>query len=533
MAPPPLGAPDASAEFEEEEDPEELEPWLPSDSEPGHPALEPWTPSPGPEPEQQPPPPAQTAAAAAVREERGAGEAAVAAVSKEGGAGEAARPRWPGWPGASVFRLVVPADKVGGLIGRRGEKIKRLCEETRARVRVLDAAHGAASRIHWDKVLLVLVLVSATEDVEAELSPAMNAAIKIFKHINEIEGINSDGASTVSAPEMCSVRLLVPSAQALHLIGKQGTTIKSIQENTGATIRIIHKDFMFPTASILLDEQLNYETVDERIVEIHGASLKVYNALKSVLGLLRRFLVDHGVLHLFERKNQAEAQAQDTSQENQIIDDHPLPLNQNFLLSDQQNHGSPKGGTVMYGCSPSFCDQYSSDIRDPYSSQIRDSYSSHFRDPYSSDIRGPYSSDIRNPTNSFITQITQTMRIPLPCAEEIIGVRGEKIEFIRSVSGAVVVLEEIRDYPNEVLVMIKGNPSQVQTAHELVQEVLSGYRAATPRSSYRRSDAGPRLLHSPHAIATTRDYIPSYNKDQQFHDRIRYSTHRGYKGYWL
>jgi hypothetical protein len=42
--------------------------------------------------------------------------------------------------------------------------------------------------------------------------------------------------------------------------------------------------------------------VDERIVEIRGASLKVLNALKSVLGLLRKFLVDHGVLHLFERK---------------------------------------------------------------------------------------------------------------------------------------------------------------------------------------------------------------------------------------
>jgi poly(rC)-binding protein 2/3/4 len=42
--------------------------------------------------------------------------------------------------------------------------------------------------------------------------------------------------------------------------------------------------------------------VDERIVEIRGASLKVLNALKLVLGLLRKFLVDHGVLHLFERK---------------------------------------------------------------------------------------------------------------------------------------------------------------------------------------------------------------------------------------
>jgi poly(rC)-binding protein 3/4 len=61
------------------------------------------------------------------------------------------------------------------------------------------------------------------------------------------------------------------------------------------------------------------------------------------------------------------------------------------------------------------------------------------------------------------------MKIPLPHAEEIIGARGENIEFIRSASGAVVILEEIGDYPEEVLVMIKGSPSQVQTAYQVLQ----------------------------------------------------------------
>jgi poly(rC)-binding protein 3/4 len=126
-------------DFDEEEDPEEVEPWFTSsgsepelepEPEPKHPAP---TPSPAPawaEPEQQPAP-----------------VTAVEATKK--GEGEDARPRWPGWPGASVFRLVVPADKVGGIIGRRGDTIKRLCDETRARVRVLDAPHGdgAFSRI--------------------------------------------------------------------------------------------------------------------------------------------------------------------------------------------------------------------------------------------------------------------------------------------------------------------------------------------------------------------------------------------------
>ncbi|XP_022683735.1 RNA-binding KH domain-containing protein PEPPER [Setaria italica] len=351
MAPPPQeeeaaidGIPEAGVE--EEEDPEVVEPWVPSsDSEPepdaDRPALEPLDPFPASsKPELLP---AQTA------------------VAERKDEGEEARQRWPGWPGASVFRLVVPADQVGGVIGRRGSTIKRLCDETRARVRVLDAAHGAANRIVRLRFLPPqnVVLVSATEEVEAELSPVMNAAIKIFKHINGIEEINSDGTLYASAPEICSVRLLVPAAQAVHLIGKQGVTIKSIQESTGATIRIIDED-----------ELLSCETPDERIVEIHGASFKVHNALKSVLGLLRKFLVDHGVLHLFDMKNQEVAQPQDTSKENQFIDDYPLA-------------------------------------------------------------------------------ITQTMKIPLPYAEEIIGVRGENIEFIRSVSGAVVVLEEIGDYPDE------------------------------------------------------------------------------------
>lgn len=82
------------------------------------------------------------------------------------------------------------------------------------------------------------------EEVEAELSPAMNAAIKIFMHINEIEVINSDGTLSASAPEICSVRLLVPFAQAVHLIGKQGVTIKPIQESTGTTIRIIDEGML-------------------------------------------------------------------------------------------------------------------------------------------------------------------------------------------------------------------------------------------------------------------------------------------------
>ena len=66
----------------------------------------------------------------------------------------AAAKRWPGWPGDSVLRLVVPVLKVGSIIGRKGELIKRLVEETKARVRILEGPVGATERIVSSATLL-------------------------------------------------------------------------------------------------------------------------------------------------------------------------------------------------------------------------------------------------------------------------------------------------------------------------------------------------------------------------------------------
>lgn len=55
--------------------------------------------------------------------------------------------KWPGWPGDNVFRLIVPVTKVGSIIGRKGEFIKKICEETRAKVRILEGAIGTPERI--------------------------------------------------------------------------------------------------------------------------------------------------------------------------------------------------------------------------------------------------------------------------------------------------------------------------------------------------------------------------------------------------
>lgn len=54
--------------------------------------------------------------------------------------------KWPGWPGESIFRMLVPAQKVGSIIGRKGEYIKKTCEETKARIKILDGPPGTRER---------------------------------------------------------------------------------------------------------------------------------------------------------------------------------------------------------------------------------------------------------------------------------------------------------------------------------------------------------------------------------------------------
>ena len=54
--------------------------------------------------------------------------------------------KYPGWPGTSVFRMLIPAQKVGAIIGHKGERVRRLCEETRACVRIIGGHLCAAEQ---------------------------------------------------------------------------------------------------------------------------------------------------------------------------------------------------------------------------------------------------------------------------------------------------------------------------------------------------------------------------------------------------
>ncbi|KAL2338685.1 hypothetical protein Fmac_013131 [Flemingia macrophylla] len=365
--------------------------------------------------------------------------------------------RWPGWPGHCVFRLIVPVLKVGSIIGRKGELIKKTCEETRARIRVLDGAVGTTDRI---------VLISGKEELEAPLSPAMDAVIRVFKRVSGLSEI--DGDNKVSGVAFCSVRLLVASTQAINLIGKQGSLIKSIQENTGSSVRVLSGD-----------EVPFYAAADERIVELQGEALKVLRALEAVVGHLRKFLVDHSVLPLFEKTYNAtisqERQADTwvdkpslhSASQPSIVTDISLSTKRDSLFADRESQLDsllPPSTMSIYGQDTSLSALRSSTLNRPNVPPI-------------------------------VTTVIQTMQIPLSYAEDIIGIQGANIDYIRRTSGAILTVQESR-VPDEIIVEIKGTSSQVQTAQQLIQEVVSNHKEPVASNYSSRLDTGLRSSYS-------------------------------------
>ncbi|GAB2222962.1 hypothetical protein Drorol1_Dr00017095 [Drosera rotundifolia] len=144
-------------------------------------------------------------------------------------AAESASTKWPGWPGDNVFRLIVRVVKVCGIIGRRGELVKRICDETKARIRVLKASIGTTDRV---------VLISGQEGPYAPLSPAMDAVLRVFRLVVYLPNAEADSGGYATGTTFFSFKLLVAFQQALSLIGRQGSTIKSFQDSSGATVRV-------------------------------------------------------------------------------------------------------------------------------------------------------------------------------------------------------------------------------------------------------------------------------------------------------
>ncbi|KAH9619337.1 hypothetical protein KSS87_001410 [Heliosperma pusillum] len=355
--------------------------------------------------------------------------------------------KWPGWPGESVFRMLVPGQKVGNIIGRKGEYIKKIVEETRARIKVLDGPPGSQERA---------VMVSAKEEPDASLPPAMDGLLRVHRRI--VDGLDDDNAQAPPAGAKVSTKLLVPATQAGSLIGKQGATVKTIQETSACIVRILGQEHL---PHFALD--------DDRVVEVVGEPLNVHKAVELIASHLRKFLVDRGIIPVFEKQMQSRS----APMEHMPLQSGPWAPPQGLPPHGVHGHGYGPGPQYMQP-PPRQHDHYypPPDMPPPLDRQLHQGISAYGREPSMS------SHASSAPQSAPPSMTTQHMQVPLQYADAVIGSNGSTVSYIRRASGATVTIQETRGVPGEMTVEIDGTASQVQAAQQLVQNFMSDAAAA-------------------------------------------------------
>ncbi|CAH8361597.1 unnamed protein product [Eruca vesicaria subsp. sativa] len=356
--------------------------------------------------------------------------------------------RWPGWPGETVFRMLVPAQKVGSIIGRKGDVIKKIVEETRARIKILDGPPGTTERA---------VMVSGKEEPESSLPPSMDGLLRV--HMRIVDGLDGE-ASQAPPPTKVSTRLLVPASQAGSLIGKQGATVKAIQEAAGCIVRVLGSEDL-PVFALQ----------DDRVVEVVGEPTSVHKSLELIASHLRKFLVDRSIIPYFESQMQKPTRQMD----------HMPPQHQAW--GPPQGHAPGVGGGPGYGHNPPPYmqqpprhDNYypPPEMRQPpMEKQPHQGISAYGREP-------PMNVHVSSAPPMSAQQITQQMQIQLSYADAVIGTSGSNISYTRRLSGATVTIQETRGVPGEMTVEVSGTGLQVQTAIQLIQNFMAEAGAPAP-----------------------------------------------------
>ncbi|KAJ6420704.1 hypothetical protein OIU84_028124 [Salix udensis] len=149
-----------------------------------------------------------------------------------------------------VFRILCTNDRTGGVIGKGGNIVRALQNETGAAISVGPTVAECDER---------LITITASENPESQYSAAQKTVVLVFLRAVE-SGIEKglDAGSSRGSP--VTARLVVSPSQVGCLLGKGGTIISEMRKATSTSIRII------------MGDQRNPKCVPEtdHVVEISG-----------------------------------------------------------------------------------------------------------------------------------------------------------------------------------------------------------------------------------------------------------------------
>ncbi|CAG2170608.1 unnamed protein product [Oppiella nova] len=153
------------------------------------------------------------------------------------------------------FKILVPAVAAGAIIGKGGETIAQLQKDTNARVKMSKANDFYPGMCGWHKCLspislcAPIVSTSSTTERVCLISGSVDGVLRIHEFIMEKIKEKPDPNAKIAidfdhkqpAEREKQVKILVPNSTAGMIIGKGGSFIKQIKEESGAYVQISQK----------------------------------------------------------------------------------------------------------------------------------------------------------------------------------------------------------------------------------------------------------------------------------------------------
>ncbi|XP_035248393.1 poly(rC)-binding protein 3 isoform X5 [Anguilla rostrata] len=304
-----------------------------------------------------------------------------------------------------TIRLLMHGKEVGSIIGKKGETVKKMREESGARINISEG--NCPERI-----------VTITGPTDAIFKAFAMIAYKFEEDI-----INSMSNSPATSKPPVTLRLVVPASQCGSLIGKGGSKIKEMRESTGAQVQVAGD--MLPNST---ERAVTISGTPEAIIQCVKQICVVMLEMISVFGLERPRPQSppKGATIPYRPKPASTpvifSGGQAYTIQGQYAIPHPDQLTKLHQLAMQQTPFTPLGQTT-----PAFPGL---------------------------DASPPAS--------------THELTIPNDLIGCIIGRQGTKINEIRQMSGAQIKIANAMEGSSERQITITGTPANISLAQYLI-----------------------------------------------------------------
>ncbi|XP_076975348.1 poly(rC)-binding protein 3 isoform X4 [Tamandua tetradactyla] len=315
-----------------------------------------------------------------------------------------------------TIRLLMHGKEVGSIIGKKGETVKKMREESCARINISEG--NCPERI-----------VTITGPTDAIFKAFAMIAYKFEEDI-----ISSMSNSPATSKPPVTLRLVVPASQCGSLIGKGGSKIKEIRESTGAQVQVAGD--MLPNST-------------ERAVTISGTPDAIIQCVKQICVVMLESPPKGATIPYRPKPASTPvifAGGQAYTIQGQYAIPHP-DLTKLHQLAMQQTPFPPLGQT-----NPAFPGE-----KLPLHSSEE-----------AQNLMGQSSGLDASPPAS-----THELSIPNDLIGCIIGRQGTKINEIRQMSGAQIKIANATEGSSERQITITGTPANISLAQYLINARLT------------------------------------------------------------